>query len=607
MKHKIISIISGILIIALILTGCSSMNQNTQQNTQTGGTQDQKGTTEAPVTAADSVSAVEVNKEFTARDLEVGYEESSAAQIELNGSSITVTGTGASVKDQTVTISRDGSYVITGSLDNGQIIVDAGDLDKIQLILNGAAIHSASSAPIYIKNADKVFITLQDGTDNSLSDGTEYVQADDNNVDGVIFSKADLTLNGSGSLTIKANYKQGIVSKDDLVFTGGSYDITAVKDAINGKDCIKIKDGSFTLSADTGNGLQSKNSDDPTRGYVYICGGTIDIIKSQEGIEGTVIIIEDGAIVINAADDGLNAASASADTTEGDTATSLSADTRENLPANTAGSTSDKVSGSSSGDLLENLPRTNSGNTSDSTLENPPENMPGTPPDGAKIPWNGAMPSGEAPAPAEGDMSQWPSGMGQGGDSASSDWTPPENIGRGEFGGENPFEADSNCYISISGGTLTINAEGDGIDSNGNLYISGGTIYVNGPTQNMNGSLDYGGAGEITGGTLIAVGSAGMVQGFAETSAQCSLLYNLSSANAANTQITLMDSSGKNILRFIPEKQYQSVVLSSPEMVQGETYTLTCGTQTAEITLSSIATSNGQGMGWGMGQRGGRR
>ncbi|MGF7144279.1 hypothetical protein HNQ56_002710 [Anaerotaenia torta] len=583
------------------------MNQNTQQNTQTGGTQDQKGTTEAPVTAADSVTAVEVNKEFTARDLEVGYEESSAAQIELNGSSITVTGTGASVKDQTVTISRDGSYVITGSLDNGQIIVDAGDLDKIQLILNGAAIHSASNAPIYIKNADKVFITLQEGTDNSLSDGTEYVQTDDNNVDGVIFSKADLTLNGSGSLTIQANYKQGIVSKDDLVFTGGSYNITAVKDTINGKDCIKIKDGSFTLSADTGNGLQSKNSDDPTRGYVYICGGTIDITKSQEGIEGTVIIIEDGAIVINAADDGLNAASASADTTEGDTTTSLSADTREQFPASTAESTSDKISG--------NLPGTKSGDASDSTSGNVPgtdsgnafNNPSGNPPDGSKIPWNGTEPSGEIPATGEGDMNQWPSGMGQSGDSVPSDWTPPENMGRGGFGGENPFESDDNCYISISGGTLTINAEGDGIDSNGNLYISGGTIYVNGPTQSMNGSLDYGGVGEITGGILIAAGSAGMSQGFTESSSQCSLLYDLSSANAAGTQIILTDSSGKSILKFIPEKQYQSVVLSSPEMVQGETYTLTCGTQTAEITLSSIVTSNGQGRGWGMGQRGGRR
>ena len=271
MKRKWISIITVILIIVSALSGCSAQKKEAAQNIQAGTaneTQENAPAASANTTIAASASTIEVDKEFTARDLEVGYEESSAVLIVLNGTSISVKGDGAAVTDQKVTIQKEGSYVIEGTLEDGQIIVDAGDTDKVQLILNGASVHNSSNAPIYIKNADKVFITLQEGMDNLLTDGAEYIQSDDNNVDAVIYSKADLTLNGSGSLTITGNYKHGIVSKDDLVFTGGIYDITAAKDAINGKDCVKIKDGSFTLNASSVNGIQSKISDVTTKVYV---------------------------------------------------------------------------------------------------------------------------------------------------------------------------------------------------------------------------------------------------------------------------------------------------------------------------------------------------
>jgi hypothetical protein len=575
MKRKRWSIITIILIIVIVFSGCAAAGDDAAQNAQvneinetnvTNETQE-GSSTEAVTGAASASSAVAIDKEFTARDLEVGYDETDAVKITLNGNSATVTGEGANIEDQTVTISKEGSYIITGTLENGQIIVDAGDADKVQLILNGASVHCSAGAPIYIRNADKVFITLQEGTQNHLSDGTEYVQTDENNVDGVIFSKADLTLNGSGSLTITANYKQGIVSKDDLVFTGGTYHITAVKDAINGKDCVKIKDGSFTLSAATGNGVQSKNGDDTTKGYVYICGGVINITNSQEGIEGTVIIVEGGVIDINSEDDGLNAASKSADTaSENNAATGMPSENETPVADSTQALT-----------------------MSEDSRQSIPEK--------AEMPSDRAFEDGKFPpegTDAAGSMKgERPEFSGQ---------APSGNMNRGGFGGgENPFEADTNCYITISGGTVTINAGGDGIDSNGDLYISGGTIYVDGPTQSMNGSLDYAGTGTITGGTLVAAGSSGMAQGFGETSTQYSLLYNLSAASEANTQVTLTDSSGKSIISYTPRKQYQSVVISSPDMVQGETYTLTCGAQTAEITLSSISTSNGPSM--GMGQR----
>ncbi len=383
-----------------------------------------------------------------------------------------------------------------------------------------------------------------------MADGANYIQTDENEVDAVIYSKADLTLNGTGSLTIQGNYKHGIASKDDLVITGGSYNITAVKDALNGKDCVKIKDGSFTLNTTTGNGIQSKNSDDSTKGYVYISGGTININNCYEGIEGTVIMIEDGSIIINASDDGLNAASASstaATDNAGDTTmTSNSASEAATMSMNKTLGSEDITVTTATDEVI----------TSSATIETP---EPGD--DTSQSGGPGRMKPGQA-----------------------------------------PDGVDENSYISISGGTITINAKGDGIDSNGSFYISGGTVYVNGPTDNGNGSLDYNGTAKITGGSIVAVGSSGMAQGFDDTSTQCSLLYLLSSDAAGGSTVTLKDKEGKEVISFTPNKTYQSVVISSPNLIQGETYTLICSNQSYEITLNSIATSNGQGM--GMGRRG---
>jgi outer membrane murein-binding lipoprotein Lpp len=241
-------IIVAATISAMVITGCSSSNTSKTDESSTTTTQEAEtssSTTTAIQTGIETTSQIEVDKEFTARDLEVGYEESTAINITLKDNASTVSGSGADVKENTITINSEGTYVITGSLTEGQIVVEAADTEKVQLVLDGVTIHNSTSAAIYIKSGDKVFITLEEGTVNTLTDGTEYVQTDDNTVDGVIFSKADLTFNGSGTLNLTASYKHGIVSKDDIVVTGGIYNITAVKDAINGKDAVKIKDGTF--------------------------------------------------------------------------------------------------------------------------------------------------------------------------------------------------------------------------------------------------------------------------------------------------------------------------------------------------------------------------
>ena len=306
---KLKTLIPILLIAAMLFTGCSSAATSTSTTTDSASASTAAAVALSAVVS--STSAIVVDPEFTTRDLKVDYVDSEATHITLDGSNIKVTGDGASAADGTLTISAAGTYVISGKLTDGQIVVDAGDSDKVTIILNGVTINCSDSAPVYVKNADKVFITLNEGTENTLTDGSQYVQTDDNTVDGVIFSKADLTINGAGTLNITANYKHGIVSKNDLVITGGTYNITAVSDGLNGKDCVKIKDGTFNITTSDGQGITSKNDKDTTKGYVYIAGGTITIHNSYEGIEGTAIIIEGGTIDITAKDDGFNSASAS--------------------------------------------------------------------------------------------------------------------------------------------------------------------------------------------------------------------------------------------------------------------------------------------------------
>jgi len=549
-KNRLTSILGMIIITAMLFTGCAGTTSTQATSSTDTIAATTTSTAEAAVTTSDTTSdtsEIVVDTEFSAKDLEVGYEDTTAVNITLDGSSIEVDGDGASADGSVLTISKEGTYIITGTLDDGQIVVEAEDTDKVQIVLNGVSITNSDSAAIYIKTADKVFITLKEGTENTLTDGTTYVQTDDNTVDSVIFSKSDLTINGDGTLNITGNYKHGIASKDDLIITGGTLNITAVQDALNGQDCVKIKDGILTLSTETGNGIQSKNGDDTTKGYVYICGGVITVTNSVEGIEGTAIVIEDGTITVTVSDDGFNAASGTSSTSEESATTDTKAATIDKSTAATTDTTTDK-----------------SAATTDTTTD--------------------------ATTDATAD--------------ATTDTAISADFAQQNQGGMQGI--DANCYISISGGTITINAAGDGIDSNGNLYVSGGTTYVSGPTESMNGGLDYNGTADITGGTVIVTGSTQMAQGFSDTSTQYSLLYNLTSICAAGTEVVLTDADGNVIASVTPDKEYQSVVISTPELAKDAVYTLTCGDQTADITLASVVTSNGQtGMG-GFGDGGGR-
>ena len=463
---------------------------------------------QAAIDEAMSDAAIDITDMFTKRDLAGNYDESEAVKITLSGKTAACNSSNVQIEDGVVTIKVAGVYVLSGTLTDGTIVVDAGDDDKVQLVLDGVSIMAADYAAIYAKNADKVFVTLAEGAGNSLTVSGDYVQTDDNNVDAVIFAKCDLTLNGTGSLTVKDNTGHGIVSKDDLVVTGGTYTIYSQDHCLNGKDSVRIADGTFNLSCDE-DGIHAGN-DDQQDGYVYIeggdinisvgddaihaeglliiTGGDIDVSKSCEGVEGDKILVTGGDIDVISSDDGFNAA---------------------------------------------------------------------------------------------------------GGSSGSGD--NHDGFGGGPGMGGVDMDADNDAYILITGGTININANGDGIDSNGYIGITGGSVHVLGPSDNGNGAMDYGICAAITGGGIVAVGGSGMAQGFGDESTQCSALVNFDEWIDAGETITLTDSDGKEVLSYKADKKFNSVVISTSDMKQGDNYTLTVGDQSSTFTLDDITYSEGSG------------
>ena len=255
-----------------------------------------------------SVSSSE-DSAYTYSDYELddSFDRQSAASIILSGSIAQSNGSGVSINNATVTISKEGCYLISGELEDGQIIVDAGDSDKVQLVLDKASIHCSTGSAILVRNADNVKVTLAADSENELSDGTEY-QTDDDNPDAALFSKDDLVINGSGSLTVQGNYKHGIAGNDDLVITGGRLTVNSLSHALRGKDSVAILDGTFVLTSQK-DGIQASNTEDSTKGWVQIDGGNFTIQSSGDGIQAeTNLSIYDGSFTITSGGGAVNGA-----------------------------------------------------------------------------------------------------------------------------------------------------------------------------------------------------------------------------------------------------------------------------------------------------------
>ena len=586
------------------------------------------GSSSAASGSADSGSAVTAEADmFTDRDFEIGYEDYVTVALADSGSSADEEG--VAIDGSTITVTQEGTYLLTGSLTQGQIVIEVADTEKVQLVLDNASVSNASGAAIYIKEADKVFLTTADGSENTLSVTGEYVQTDDNTVDAAIFSKADLTMNGAGTLTIDAAYGHGVVSKDDLVVTSGTYNITAASHGLSGKDSVRVADGTFSITSGK-DGIHAENSDDTTLGFVYIAGGTFTVDADTDGIDaGTTLTITDGTFDLTTGGGSANA-STDADgqpnadwgqwepktgASSADAAAADSADTAAGTTDETAETASAKglksgtdltVSGGTiSVDASDDAVHANgsmavSGGTW--TLASGDDGMHA---DAALAISGGTLAidnSYEGIEAAEINLSDGTitvtasdDGLNAAGgnDSSSVSGRP----------GQNDFAVDASASIAISGGSLTVDASGDGLDSNGDLTVSGGTVFVNGPTNGGNGALDYGGSAEINGGIVVAVGSVGMAQNFSGGTQGC-ILYNLASEQQAGTAVTLTDSDGTQLASFAPDKAFQSIVISAPGVESGGTYTLTVGSETESIEMTDTLYSNGGSTGVPSGGRG---
>ena len=623
-----------LLLFLLLISGCGNETQNNTQDNTPITTQDNDKTTNSNISANENNTETKnnitnnsetsnnttntpqnnnettyatnpiVNQNsdiFSNRDFEIGFDENNSAIIQLNGDSATCSSNTVQISGSTITITDEGTYILSGTLNNGMIIVNSDKSDKTQLVFNGVTIHSETSAPIYILQSDKVFITLAPNTVNTLSNGGIFTAIDENNIDSVIFSKEDITLNGTGSLTITSPAGHGIVSKDELTITSGTYTISSSSHGVTGKDNVCIANAVMNIISGK-DGIHAENADDASLGFVYIESGTFHIESEGDGISSaTTMQIQDGTFDILSGGGHENATQKTSEFwggfggrgpggNRGNGAFQGNMD-RNNTTTTETDSTSIKGMKATSNFIINN--GTFTIDSADDSIHS-----------NTNVTINGGtfqIASGDDAFHADetltitsgiidittsyegleglhikvfgGDINliATDDGLNAAGGTDSSGFG--GHRGNDRFGGFGGMGSSSNGTIEISDGTLYINASGDGIDANGTLLISGGYTIVCGPTRGDTATLDYDNSATITGGTFIGTGASGMAQTFSN-SEQGVISLNVGNVSAETT-ITLTDNNGTTLFSYAPELSFNILILSSPEMISGETYTVT--------------------------------
>lgn len=579
MKKKFIA---AVCVMAVLLAGCSANDSANTVTSTASATATAADTAAGLVSKADSAEIEQMSVVETKSDADIvlgGTVSSAADEVEISGSVVTIT--------------KAGSYSVSGVLEDGQIVVDAdGD---VELTLCGVGITNSSGPAIYAKNGDLTLV-LDDGSVNVLADGAEYsVSDDDNNPNAVIFTQDDLTVTGEGSLSVTGSYKNGVNCKDALKIESGAVYVTSTDNGIIGKESVTVTGGAVTVNAG-GDGVKSTSADSADLGWVKISGGTLNITCGEDGITAeTDLDVSGGEINIAAGGGSENGPEHAESFGFFEQETDASSD--EVSTKGLKGGSSVTISGGtlcvdsaddsvhSNGTITVNgctmtLSSGDDGIHADANLVindgiiNIIESCEGL--ESAIIEINGG----------DIDIRSSDDGINVAGDNDSS--------GFGGFGGN--ASLDNGQYLKVSGGDIYVNADGDGLDMNGSGSVEGGTVIVEGSTNDGNGALDYDGTFAVNGGTLITSGSSGMAMTPSSESALNTI--SLTQSVSAGSTVSVKDSSGAEIISFTTTKTAANITFTTDKIVTGEAYTLyvdgaEAGSVTVSGTLSYIGSSGG--------------
>ena len=585
MNKKILTSATSVtLLAALALTGCSTTSNALASGTTADSSVGTTATTSSATatdTAASSSSfstnvksgeKLDVDTHYSEQDL--SWDTSSETAIDLSNPTAT---DGVTVEDGTLTITKAGTYKLSGEY-QGQIKVETADSDAVRLVLDNANITNSSGAALNVVDADEVILYSASGTTNTISDGADYTATGENDPDAVVYSKADLTIAGEGTLKVNGNHEDGIHTSDGLVIASGTLEVNAANTGIKGKDYVDILGGTINVTAQQ-DGIKSTNDTDKGQGWTRLSNGTVTVNAGDDGFKASrVVEISGGSLTVEQSDEGIeaqyiNVSGGDVNVTSVADGMNASLKTSNSESTDSSANTSDTANQQQNNQQQGSLPGGQQNGTS-----NQQQQGTGQPP---------TMPGGNA---QDGTSQNGTTGTGQQGMGQ-----PPQG-GMPGGGGGGTFEV-VDAAINVSGGNITVNAEGDGIDSNGVTTLSGGTLIVNGPSQGGNAALDTNGDLLLNGATVLSGSTADMFEAPSTNSTSGYLKLTNSSGFEQGSTVQVADSSGKVVANYkVTKSNVQLVLVSSSSIVKGQSYTVyttTSAVDSNEASLASGATELG--------------
>ena len=582
MNKKILTSATSVtLLAALALTGCSTTSNALASGTTAADSSVGTTATTSSATATDTAASnssfstnvksgekLDVDTHYSEQDL--SWDTSSETAIDLSNPTAT---DGVTVEDGTLTITKAGTYKLSGEY-QGQIKVETADSDAVRLVLDNANITNSSGAALNVVNADEVILYSASGTTNTISDGADYTATGENDPDAVVYSKADLTIAGEGTLKVNGNHEDGIYTSDGLVIASGTLEVNAANTGIKGKDYVDILGGTINVTAQQ-DGIKSTNDTDEGKGWTRLSNGTVTVNAGDDGFKASrVVEISGGSLTVEQSDEGIeaqyiNVSGGDVNVTSADDGMNASLKTSDSESTDSSANTSDAANQQQNNQQQGSLPGGQQNGTS-----NQQQQGTGQPPQGQPPAMSGTSQDGTSQNGTTGTGQQ---GMGQ----------PPQGGMPG--GGGGTFEV-IDAAINVSGGHVTVNAEGDGIDSNGVTTLSGGTLIVNGPSQGGNAALDTNGDLLLNGATVLSGSTADMFEAPSTNSTSGYLKLTNSSGFEQGSTVQVADSSGKVVANYkVTKSNVQLVLVSSSSIVKGQSYTAYTTTSAVDSNAASLA------------------